>query len=78
MPVIRAIGMDPIHFGIMMTCNLAVGLSTPPFGLDLFVVAPLVESEASVVGKYAIPFILCFVIALLLIIFIPQLSLCLL
>ena len=75
---VKDLGISPIHFAVMMTCNLAVGLSTPPFGLDLFVVAPLVESEASVVGKYAIPFILCFVIALLLIIFIPQLSLCLL
>lgn len=73
---VRDLGISPVHFAVIMTCNLAIGLSTPPFGLDLFVVAPLIGSDAGAVGKRAIPFILFFLIALLLITFIPGLSLC--
>ena len=36
-PIAAAVGVDPIHFGIIMTCNLAVGMVTPPMGINLFV-----------------------------------------
>ena len=37
MPLVKSVGIDPIHFGIVMTANIAIGMFTPPFGLNLFV-----------------------------------------
>jgi C4-dicarboxylate transporter DctM subunit len=37
MPLVKSVGVDPIHFGIVMTANLAIGMFTPPFGLNIFV-----------------------------------------
>ncbi len=75
LPSAQALGVHPVHFGIILICCLAVGLVTPPFGLNLFVGAPLVEEQPMTIGKAAIPFILSFLLALLLIVFVPQLSL---
>ena len=59
---------------IMVVC-LAIGLVTPPFGLNLFVVSPMVDTPVMTLGKKSIPFILVFLIAVLLITYIPALSL---
>jgi len=75
LPSAVALGVHPVHFGIILICCLAVGLVTPPFGLNLFVGAPLVKEQPMTIGKAAIPFILSFLVALLLIVFVPQLSL---
>ncbi|HOA15147.1 MAG TPA: TRAP transporter large permease [Bacillota bacterium] len=75
MGVISRFGIDPVHFGIIMTVNLAIGFVTPPFGVNLFVAAPLVGSPVFAVGKKAYPFIVAFIIALTLITFIPEISL---
>ncbi len=75
LPSAVALGIDPIHFGIIMVCCLAIGLVTPPFGLNLFVGAPLVEEEPMRIGRAVMPLIGTFLIALVLIVFIPQLSL---
>ena len=75
LPSAVALGISPVHFGIILICCLAVGLVTPPFGLNLFVGAPLVKEQPMTIGKASIPFILSFLVALLLIVFIPQLSL---
>lgn len=70
-----ALGVDPIHLGIIMVVNLAIGMATPPFGVDLFVAAPLVNEQVMKVGIKAIPFIIAFIVALFFITFIPQMSL---
>ena len=75
LPSAVALGVHPVHFGIILICCLAVGLVTPPFGLNLFVGAPLVKEQPMTIGKAAIPFILSFLVALVLIVFVPQLSL---
>ncbi|MCD8076983.1 MAG: TRAP transporter large permease [Lachnospiraceae bacterium] len=75
LPSATALGVDAVHFGIIMVCCLAVGLVTPPFGLNLFVGAPLVDEQPMKIGRAAIPFIGAFMIALLLIVFFPQLTL---
>jgi C4-dicarboxylate transporter DctM subunit len=69
------LGISPIHLGVIMVINLAVGMVTPPFGVDLFVAAPLINDHVMKVGIKAIPFIIAFIFALLLITFIPQMSL---
>lgn len=77
MPVAVSFGIDPIHLGVVMVTALAVGFVTPPFGMNLFVTAPLVKVPVVKLGVKTIPFIGCFLIALLLITFIPAISLCL-
>lgn len=78
MPFAVMLGIDPVHLGVLMVCNLAIGFVTPPFGLNLFISAPMVEVGPMAVGKRALPFIISFLIALMLITFIPQISLVLL
>jgi len=78
LPVAQGFGIDPVHLGVVMVTNLAIGFVTPPFGMNLFVTAPLVNIPVIELGKKALPFIGCFIVALLLITFIPQISLCLL
>ena len=73
-PFATSLGVSPIHLGIIMTCNLAIGFVTPPFGMNLFVAAPMIQSDAMVVGKRAMPLVGFYIIALLLITFIPQIS----
>jgi C4-dicarboxylate transporter DctM subunit len=77
LPIAQAMGVDPVHFGVIMVVNLAVGLATPPFGLDLFVAGTLTELEPMKVARQAMPFIIAFTIALFVIAYVPQLSLAL-
>ena len=78
LPIVTAIGMNPIHFGVMMVVNLAIGFVTPPIGVNLFVASSLTDIPVVDIAKRAMPLIGFFMIALLLITFIPQISLCLL
>lgn len=70
-----ALGIDPVHLGVIMVVNLAIGMVTPPFGVDLFVAAPLINENVMKVGIKAIPFIIAFIFALTLITYIPMMSL---
>ena len=78
LPVVTAIGMDPIHFGVMMVVNLAIGFVTPPVGVNLYTASNMTGVPVMRVARHALPYIGMFLIALLLITFIPQISLCLL
>lgn len=74
-PFTTALGIDPVHLGVIMTVNLAAGFVTPPFGMNLFVSAPMIDSDAMTVGRKALPMIGFYCIALLLITYIPAISL---
>ena len=76
LPIVEGFGMDPIHFGVMMVVNLAIGFVTPPIGVNLFVASSLTDIPVVDIAKRAMPLIGFFLIALLLITFIPQISLC--
>lgn len=78
MPLAASLDIDIIHLGIIMVVNMAVGFVTPPFGVTLFVASPICDVSPMRLGKKAIPFICTFLLALLLITFIPQISMCLL
>ena len=78
LPLATALGVDPIHLGVIMVVNMAIGFVTPPFGMTLFVASPLVNVPPLDLGRRAFPFIGFFLIALVLITFIPEISLCLL
>lgn len=75
LPVMTAIGVDPVHFGIIMVVNLAIGFVTPPIGINLFVASSVTGIEVMDIAKKAMPFIGAFIVALLLITFIPEISL---
>lgn len=78
LPIIEGIGVDPIQFGVIMVVNLAIGFVTPPIGVNLFVASSLTDVPMMKIAKKAMPMIILFFIALLLITFIPAISLCLL
>lgn len=69
-----ALGIDPVHFGVIMVCNLAIGLVTPPVGIDLFVVSQLTKLSIVKIGKAVIPLILILILDVLIISFFPPLS----
>lgn len=74
LPIVEAIGMDPIQFGVIMVVNLAIGFVTPPIGVNLFVASSLTDVPVMAIAKKAMPMIVFFLIALLLITFIPAIS----
>lgn len=73
-PIATAVGVDPIHFGIIMTCNLAVGMVTPPMGINLFVASGMTKIPMLKLAKETVPFLIAFIISLLVIVFVPQIS----
>jgi len=75
LPAVQALGVDPVHFGVIMVCCLSIGLATPPFGLDLFVAGTLSSLPPMKVAMKAMPFIIAFGIALFIITYIPWFSL---
>jgi len=75
LPVVQAAGIDPVHFGIIMTVNLAIGMFTPPFGLNLFAAHALFRVPLPQIYRGVLPFIGVYLVALLLITFIPSISL---
>ena len=77
LPIVQSIGMDPIHFGVVMIVNLAIGFVTPPIGVNLFVASSLTDIPIMRISKHAMPMIGYFLVALLLITFIPAISLAL-
>lgn len=75
LPIATNFGMNPVHFGIMMVFNLSLGLITPPVGSILFVGTKVANTRLEAVIKELIPFIGVIVLVLLLVTFIPQISL---
>lgn len=71
MPIMRSYGVTGIHFGCIMIVNLAIGFVTPPVGLNLYVASGMTKLPVLKIAKNALPFILAFIIALLLITFVP-------
>lgn len=75
LPVLQQFGVDPIHFGIIMIVNLCVGLCTPPVGSVLFIGCSVANVRIEQVVKPLLPFFAAMIISLMLITFIPELSL---
>lgn len=75
LPIVGALGVNPIHFGVIMVVNLAIGFVTPPIGVNLFVASSITGISVIQIAKKAVPFIGAFLFALLLITFIEPISL---
>lgn len=75
LPIVMKLGIDPVHFGIFMTVNLSIGFVTPPYGANLFVASAVAGVSVDRISRYVWPLLLAMVISLMLITYIPQLSL---
>ena len=73
-PVVTALGVDPIHFGIIMVTNLASGFVTPPLGVNLFVASRVGETTLDVVIRGIVPFLVLMIATLMLITYVPAIS----
>jgi len=74
LPVAMSLGIDPVHFGIIMVVNLAIGLITPPVGINLFVAAQIADLKIETVSKAILPFVLILFIDVLVLSLIPAIS----
>lgn len=74
LPLIRGVGIDPVFFGLVMVVNLSIGLITPPVGLDLFIVQGMVNIQFGRLIRGILPFIIVLALDLLLITYIPAIS----
>jgi C4-dicarboxylate transporter DctM subunit len=74
-PMIKAVGIDPVHFGIIVTVNLAIGLFHPPFGINIFVAQTVLGLKLETIYRGIIPFVVIYLIALAIITYVPDLSL---
>jgi tripartite ATP-independent transporter DctM subunit len=75
LPVVTKLGLDPVHFGIIMVLNLCIGLCTPPVGSVLFVGVGIAKTTIEKVFKPLLPLFIAMIIALFLVTYFPQLSL---
>jgi C4-dicarboxylate transporter DctM subunit len=77
LPIVVGLGIHPIHFGIIMTMNLAIGQSTPPAGVNTFVAARVGECKVETMFKWLLPAVGVQVIVLLILTYVPIISLAL-
>ena len=74
LPVVRMIGIDTIHFGIIITVNLAIGFISPPYGINLFVASAISGESIESISKEIIPSFIAMVACLMLFTYFPILS----
>ena len=74
-PVAIKFGIDPVHFGTIMVVNLALGMITPPFGVNLFAACTVAKISLDQIIRELIPFVLCILTCLMIITYVPQISL---
>ena len=76
-PVAAHFGVDPVHFGLIMVVNLALGMITPPFGVNLFAVCTVARVSLDKISRDLIPFVLVILACLMVITYVPWISLAL-
>jgi C4-dicarboxylate transporter DctM subunit len=74
-PMVKALGIDTVHFGIVVTVNLAIGLFHPPFGINIFVAQSVLGLDLKAIYRGIVPFLVVYLIALVLITYVPIISL---
>jgi C4-dicarboxylate transporter DctM subunit len=78
LPLVEAVGVSPIHFGIIMAVNLSIGMYTPPFGLNLFASQAVFETPLGTIYRGVLPFLLINFATLMVITYVPSISMVLL
>lgn len=77
LPIVMPLGVNPIHFGVIMVVNLAIGFVTPPVGVNLFVASGIGKVKIEALSKTVMPLLLSMIFVLFLVTYIPALSLAL-
>ena len=75
LPIVRQLGIDPVHFGLVMVLNLMIGLLHPPMGLVLFVLARVSKLSVERTTMAILPWLVPLLLSLILITYVPQISL---
>ena len=74
-PVAMHFGIDPVHFGLIMVVNLALGMITPPFGVNMFAACTVAKISLDRIIKHLLPFVGVILVCLLVITYVPSISL---
>ncbi|MEC7670699.1 MAG: TRAP transporter large permease subunit, partial [Pseudomonadota bacterium] len=75
LPVLSTLGIDPVHFGIVLIVNMEIAFLTPPIGLNLFVLSSIAKAPMSEAVRGMVPFVIIMAVFLILITYIPEISL---
>src|SRR5690606_3006723 len=75
LPLALKMGVDPVHFGIIMVMNLAIGFVTPPVGVNLFVASGISKIGIEKIARSALPFLGIMLLVLMLVTYVPEVSL---
>lgn len=75
LPMVKSLGIDPLHFGVVMVVNLSIGLATPPVGVNLFVASAIAKISLEKISKAIWLFLIALLVPLALITYIPQITL---
>lgn len=75
LPVVTALGVNPIHFGVIMVLNLAIGFVTPPLGANLFMACQIGQIKFDAIASKIVPWILVMVVVLMLVTYVPVITL---
>lgn len=75
LPVVMGLGVDPIHFGVLFVVTAEIGFLTPPFGANLFVGMKIAGISLEDISKSVLPFVLTYIIVLIILVFFPEISL---
>jgi C4-dicarboxylate transporter DctM subunit len=78
LPIVQAVGVNPIHFGVIMAVNLSIGMYTPPFGLNLFASQAVFDTPLGRIYLGVLPFVLINFATLMIITYVPSISMALL
>lgn len=74
LPIMKALNLDPVHFGVFLTVNMAIGLITPPVGINLYVGCNISKVPVSEICRKIVPFVVAGIAALLLITYVPEIT----
>lgn len=74
-PLVKSYGVDPVHFGIILIVTIEIAFLTPPLGVNLFVASQIAKIKFEKVAVAILPFVFTLMVAMLIVIFVPQLSL---
>jgi TRAP-type C4-dicarboxylate transport system permease large subunit len=77
MPIVRAVGIDPVHFGLVVTLNIAIGQQTPPVASVLMTACSIAKADIWAVTRWNLPFIGVLLLVLLLVTYVPAIPLAL-
>ena len=73
-PLVDALEIDKVHFGVVMTLNLAIGLFTPPFGINIFVAQSVLGMKTTDIYRGVLPYFMIFLLVLLVVTYVPAIS----